>query len=103
MRYAIPAGAILLLAFLGQTEGAGEKKPDMPPWAEVTVGGEIRDLIELRAKVNVLALLDRDIPFTAVAAQWRGPLLLRKIRGKGDGPHSVDAGRRRCLGGDPAR
>jgi len=74
MRYTIPAGAILFLAFLGQSEGAGDKKPDTPPWAQVTVGGEIRDLIELRAKVDILALLDRDIPSAALQTQWHGPL-----------------------------
>jgi hypothetical protein len=74
MRYTIPAGAILLLVFLGQTDGAGDKKVETPPWAQVTVGGEIRDLIELRAKVDVLALLDRDFPVAALATQWRGPL-----------------------------
>jgi hypothetical protein len=74
MRYTIPAGAILFLAFLGQSEGAGEKKGGATPWAEVTVGGEIRDLIELRAKVDILALLDRDIPVGGLQAQWHGPL-----------------------------
>jgi hypothetical protein len=78
----IPAGAILFLAFLGLAEGAGDKKPGTPPWAQVTVGGEIRDLIDLRAKVDVLALLDRDLPFTTVAKQWRGPLLMRKLAEK---------------------
>jgi hypothetical protein len=74
MRYAILAGAIVFLAFLGQTEGAGEKKTEATHWAQVTVGGEIRDLIDLRAKVDVLALLDRDLPVAALATQWRGPL-----------------------------
>jgi hypothetical protein len=73
MRYAILAGAIVFLAFLGQTEGAGEKKSTMTPWAQVKVGGEIRDLIDLRARVDVLALLDRDVPTAALATQWHGP------------------------------
>jgi hypothetical protein len=80
MRYLIPAGALLLVAFLGQSEGAGEKKGEpSQPWAQVTVGGEIRDLIDLRSKVDVLALLDRDIPVAAVASQWRGPLPQRAL------------------------
>ena len=75
MRYLISAGALLLVAFLGQSEGAGEKKGEpSQPWAQVTVGGEIRDLLELRSKVDVLALLDRDIPMATVSSQWRGPL-----------------------------
>src|SRR5450755_1755479 len=80
MRYTIPAGAILFLALLGQSEGAGEKKGGTTPWAQVTIGGEIRDLIELRAKVDVLALLDRDIPAAALQAQWHGPLPPRAIK-----------------------
>src|SRR5258707_640070 len=83
MRYMIPAGAILFLAFLGHSEGAGDKKGDLPPWAQVTVGGEIRDLIDVRAKVDVLALLDRDIPIANLPVQWRGPLPARKLEAKG--------------------
>src|SRR5260370_799219 len=84
MRYLIPAGAMLLAAFLGLAEGAGEKKGEpSQPWAQVTVGGEIRDLLELRSKIDVLALLDRDIPLTAVASQWRGPLPQRALAAKG--------------------
>jgi hypothetical protein len=84
MRYLIPAGALLLVAFLGQSEGAGEKKNEpSQPWAQVTVGGEIRDLLELRSKVDVLALLDRDIPMAAVASQWHGPFPQRALEAKG--------------------
>jgi len=84
MRYLIPAGAMLVMAFLGQSEGAGEKKSEpSQPWAQVTVGGEIRDLLELRSKVDVLALLDRDFPLAAVASQWRGPLPQRALESKG--------------------
>lgn len=82
MRYLIPAGALLLVAFLGQSEGAGEKKgKTSQPWAHVTIGGEIRDLLELRSKVDVLALLDRDFPMAAVSSQWRGPLPPRDVDG----------------------
>src|SRR5882762_3086845 len=84
MRYLIPAGALLLVAFLGQSEGAGEKKSALSQsWAHVTVGGEIRDLLELRSKVDVLALLDRDIPMAAMTSQWRGPLPQRALGAKG--------------------
>ncbi len=44
-----------------------------PKWAKVTLGGEIRDLLALRAKYNLYVLLDRDIPALPVPGQWSGP------------------------------
>jgi hypothetical protein len=76
MRYLMMACVLLTAAFLCRASG-GDKKEDKKPdsaWAEVTVGGEIRDLIELRGKVNVNVLLNRDFPISAVPAQWRGPI-----------------------------
>jgi hypothetical protein len=74
MRYVIAAGVALLAVLAGHAAGQPEKKGEpVPPWARVTLGGEVRDLLELRSKTNVLVLLDRDLPRAAADAQWQGP------------------------------
>ena len=78
MRYLVPATVFLVLGLLVGAPQAGEKKGGLkkeeapsPPWATVTVGGEIRDLIELRGKLNVRVLLDVDQP--KLSMPWDGP------------------------------
>src|SRR2546430_1273105 len=78
MRYLVPASVFIVLGFLVGVPEAGEKKDGAkkgqmpsPPWATVTVGGEIRDLIELRGKLNVRVLLDVDQP--KLSMPWDGP------------------------------
>jgi hypothetical protein len=88
MRYAMTACVLMLAALLGHAQVADDKKDDKkdepaPPWARVVIGGEIRDLLELRSKIDVLALLDRDIPMATLPTQWRGPLPPRKLETKG--------------------
>jgi hypothetical protein len=68
----------MVLGLLAGAPQAGEKKGGLkkeeqttPPWASVTIGGEIRDLIDLRGKVNVGVLLDVDRP--NLPAGWDGP------------------------------
>ena len=79
MRYLMPACVLVVLGLLVGAPLAGEKKgglkkEDKPtsPWASVTVGGEIRDLIELRGKVNVQVLLDAEERLR-LPASWDGP------------------------------
>jgi hypothetical protein len=68
------AGAVLLAALSTYDAGAGDKKSDAPaPWARVRLGGEIRDLLEVRSKLNVFVLLDRDIKRSAGQFRWDGP------------------------------
>lgn len=73
-RYATTAAVVCLAALWCQPEATGQKK-EAPPqkWAKVTLGGEIRDLLELRGKYNLYVLLDRDIPAVPPASQWQGP------------------------------
>src|SRR5712691_7948827 len=74
MRYLTMAGAVLLAALVGQAEATGDKKNEpAAPWAKAMLGGEIRDLLELRSKLNVLALLDRDMRKATGEYQWNGP------------------------------
>jgi hypothetical protein len=69
MRYVMTAGVLLLAAFLG----AAQAPSDTPAFAKVTVGGEIRDLLELRSKLNVGVLLDVDQPLPRIPLGWDGP------------------------------
>jgi hypothetical protein len=74
MRYVTMAAILLVAALLGQGQATGQKKDiSAPPYAKVTLGGEIRDLLELRAKQNLYVLLDRDIALTPRGAGWKGP------------------------------
>jgi hypothetical protein len=79
MRFFVPATALVLFGLLVGAPNAGEKKggpkKEQPPtsaWAQVTIGGEIRDLIELRGKVNVQVLLDAEEQLR-LPANWDGP------------------------------
>ena len=82
MRY-VTTAVVLLAALFTQGQAVGQKKaapapnapqaPQAPKWAKVTLGGEIRDLLELRAKHNLYVLLDREIPALPDPSQWRGP------------------------------
>ena len=93
MRYLMPACVLVVLGLLAGAPQAGEKKGGLkkeerptPPWASVTVGGEIRDLIEVRGKLNVGVLLDIDQPKLTVP--WDGPPPEREsqVKPKGKGP-----------------
>jgi len=92
MRYFMPASVFVVLGLLVGAPQAGEKKggakkdeTPTPPWASVTVGGEVRDLIELRGKLNVRVLLDVDQPKLTVP--WDGPPPEHdRPKGAGKGP-----------------
>jgi hypothetical protein len=77
MRYVTTAVVVLLAVLFIQGQAVGQKKaapaPQAPKWAKVTLGGEIRDLLELRAKHNLYVLLDREIPALPDRSQWQGP------------------------------
>ncbi len=74
MRYAMTAGGVLLAALLGYSQEAGDKKDEpAAAWAKVTLGGEMRDLVEVRGKLNVLVLLDRDMKKSIGQYRWDGP------------------------------
>jgi hypothetical protein len=82
------SSSLVLLAagLVGLAHGQGDKKGEPPAWAKITLGGEIRDLLELRSKINVLALLDREIPRASIASQWHGPPPQRMLELKPKGP-----------------
>src|ERR1700722_5955988 len=69
MRYVMTAGVVLLAALVAAAQGPY----DSPPWAKVTLGGEIRDLLELRSKLNVRVLLDVDQLQLRIPLGWNGP------------------------------
>jgi hypothetical protein len=81
MRYLLMVAVLLLAALWVQPEAAAQKKGEAATkWAKVTVGGEIRDLIELRAKYNLLTVLDREVPGLPPASQWPGPQPLQPLQ-----------------------
>jgi hypothetical protein len=84
MRYVTTAGLLVLtITLMGRAQPPGEDKGKGASWAKVTLGGEMRDLIDLRAKLNLLAVLDRDVPMASLA--WPGPpLSVLPAPGKGD-------------------
>ena len=80
MRYFVPAFVLIVFGLFAAAPEAGDKKDGSkkeeqptPPWATVKLGGEVRDLIELRAKVNVRVLLDIDLTKSTKGFAWDGP------------------------------
>jgi hypothetical protein len=80
MRYFVPAFVLIVFGLFAAAPEAGDKKDGpkkeeqpTPAWATVKLGGEVRDLIELRGKLNVRVLLDVDLTKNTKGFTWDGP------------------------------